>query len=461
MCGYPGPEECLEKAIGDLKDRADKARNQLPRLVFSDCDGKVYDHPSLGMAGRSGRAFVLPLEGELVPLPEGSQLFTMPGRSPVGWDEEEGHFVVLDDAEPDNGETHCLAIAAFLPPGYVRTLIPATKLQEKWPILPLWAYCSVGWRDGKFWITGVQVDPNPHWDPRYFQNDQDLALKVGEFTRNYEGNRLVGQLSRCALEYHCFAAKNVFYRRWECPLPTSPVCNAECIGCLSSQPPESCKASHERIAFVPTVEEVIQVALPHLEKAEDAIISFGQGCEGEPLLQVDLLKKSISALRDSTERGTININTNASIPHSVERLCRAGLDSIRVTLNSPDSQLYDGYFKPRGYGFRDVMESIQCAKEWGTFVAINLLVFPGVTDREDDVQRLISFIGETDIDMIQMRNLNIDPDFYLEAIDSKADTGIGISEMMDIIRKEFPHLILGYFNRTKEIFSKNSPRESV
>jgi len=46
-------------------------------------------------------------------------------------------------------------------------------------------------------------------------------------------------------------------------------------------------------------------------------------------------------------------------------------------------------------------------------------------------------------------------------MDSKADMGIGISEMMDIIRKEFPHLILGYFNRTKETFPKNSPRESL
>ena len=276
---------------------AGKARDQLPRLVFADCHGKVRDHPYLGMAGRSGHTFVLPEEAELVPLPGGSQLFTMPGRFPVGWDEEAGDFVVLDEAEAEDGETDCLAVAAFLPPGYTRTLLPATKLQPKWPILPLWAYCSVGWRDGKFWITGIRVDPNPHWDPAFFQDDRDLALKVDRFRRDYEGNRLVLQLSRCALEYHCFAAKNVFYRRWECPLPTSPVCNAECIGCLSSQPAESCTASHERIAFVPTVEEVTQVALPHLEEAEDAIISFGQGCEGEPLLQVDLLERSISTLR--------------------------------------------------------------------------------------------------------------------------------------------------------------------
>ncbi len=433
-----------------------RARDSLPRLVFATCDRTVYDHPSLKMAGRSGGSFVLPEEGELVPLPGGSQLFTMPGRFPVGWDEEEGNFVVLDEAEVNQEKTQCLAVAAFLPPGYTRTLLPATELQDQWPILPLWAYCSVGWRDGKFWITGIQVDPNPHWDPLFFQDDENLALRVRRFLKTYKGNRLVTQLSRCALEYHCFAAKNVFYRRWECPLPTSPICNAECIGCLSSQPPESCQASHERINFVPTVEEVIQIALPHLQEAEDAIISFGQGCEGEPILQSDLLEKSISALRDKTDRGTINVNTNASIPRSVDRLCRAGLDSMRVTLNSIDPESYNRYFKPRGYGIGHVVESIQGAKERGIFVAVNLLVFPGVTDQEEELQRLIAFLREMDIDMIQMRNLNIDPDLYLKATNPPGGEAIGISRMTDTIRREFPHLILGYFNRTKETFLGNS-----
>ena len=432
-------------------------REGLPRLVFASCDGKVYDHPSLRMAGRSGDSFVLPEERELVPLPEGSQLFTMPGRFPVGWDEDADDFIVLDEVKIDLAETRPLPLSAFLPPGYVRTLLPATRLQREWSILPLWAYCSIGWRDGRFWISGVQVDPNPHWNPVFFRDDKDLARRVNRFLKTYKGNRLVKHLSRCALEYHCFAAKNVFYRRWECPLPTSPVCNAECIGCLSSQPPESCTASHERIDFVPTVGEVAQVALPHLQEAEDAIISFGQGCEGEPILQVDLLEKSISALRDKTDKGTINLNTNASAPRSVDRLCREGLDSMRVTLNSIEEESYNRYFKPRGYGIEDVMESIRRAKDWGIFVAVNLLVFPGVTDQEGEVEDLISFLRKATIDMIQMRNLNIDPDLYLQSMNPKRGEAIGISEMMDMVRGKFPHLSIGYFNKTKETFPGNPP----
>jgi hypothetical protein len=108
-----------------------------------------------------------------------------------------------------------------------------------------------------------------------------------------------------------------------------------------------------------------------------------------------------------------------------------------------------------------VIESIHRAKELGVFAAINLLVFPGVSDREEEVERLISFVRETQIDMIQMRNLNIDPDLYLQAIAPGGGEKIGISKMMDMIRGEFPHLILGYFNKTKETFFHNPLRDSA
>ncbi|MCJ7642251.1 MAG: radical SAM protein, partial [Desulfobacterales bacterium] len=261
---------------------------------------------------------------------------------------------------------------------------------------------------------------------------------------------LLRQLSRCALEYRCFAAKNVFFKRWECPLPTSPSCNANCLGCISLQPSECCPASQERIDFVPTVDEVVSVAFPHLEKAEDAIVSFGQGCEGEPLMQWQLLERSIWKLREKTDRGTINLNTNGSYPGRVEQLCDAGLDSIRVTLNSPSPKLYACYHQPRGYTFKEIVASLIAAKGKGIYTSINLLVFPGLTDREKEVERLIALIRRTDLDLIQMRNLNIDPDLYLEAMGR--GEGIGISQMIDVLKAEFPSLQFGYFNRTKESF---------
>ncbi|MCJ7642312.1 MAG: radical SAM protein, partial [Desulfobacterales bacterium] len=206
-----------------------------PNLVFSDPKGKIFNHPHLRWVGRSGNRIVLPDPSEWVPLPRGSQLFSMPGRIPIGWDEENESFVPVRTLTTGRKGVDCTAVAAFLPPGYVRTLLPATHQREDAPVLPLWAYSSVGWKNGRFWATGLLIDPDPHWHPKYFENDRLLRNKVDALLKKNSQNRLLRQLSRCALEYRCFAAKNVFFKRWECPLPTSPSCNANCLGCISLQ----------------------------------------------------------------------------------------------------------------------------------------------------------------------------------------------------------------------------------
>ena len=291
------------------------------------------------MAGRSGDSIVLPDRAELVPLPRGSQLFTMPGRF-LSDGMKRINASLLRRGSRYGEEVDCTAVAAFLPPGYVRTFLPATRRRPKGPVLPFWAYSSVGWREEGFGQQGFSSTLILTGTRSFFRTigpPEEGPRVLKEKTRN----RLLRQLSRCALEYHCFAAKNVFFRRWECPLPTSPVCNADCLGCISLQPSECCPASQERICFVPTVEEVVGVALPHLERAQDAIVSFGQGCEGEPMMQWRLLERSIRRFRERTDRGTINLNTNGSLPEKVTRLCEAGLDSVRVTLNSSRPRLFD------------------------------------------------------------------------------------------------------------------------
>jgi pyruvate-formate lyase-activating enzyme len=167
-------------------------------------------------------------------------------------------------------------------------------------------------------------------------------------------------------------------------------------------------------------------------------------------MQWRLLERSIQKLKERTHRGTINLNTNGSFPKRVERLCKAGLDSIRVTLNSPHSKYFRQYHRPKGYTFKDVMDSLALAKELGIFTSINLLVLPGFTDREEEVEGWAELIGRTYLDLIQMRNLNIDPDLYLKEMGR--GEGMGISKMIEVLKGEFPSLQFGYFNRTKENF---------
>ena len=63
---------------------------------------------------------------------------------------------------------------------------------------------------------------------------------------------------------------------------------------------------------------------------------------------------------------------------------------------------------------------------------------------------LIELIQRTRVDLVQMRNLNIDPDLYLASVGR--GEGMGISRMIDRLQEEFPTLQFGYFNRTKENF---------
>ena len=77
----------------------------------------------------------------------------------------------------------------------------------------------------------------------------------------------------------------------------------------------------------------------------------------------DVLQRSIRMVRGKTSKGMINLNTNASRPKVIARLFDAGLDSIRVSLNSAQIDYYTRYFKPRDYTFVDVMQSIKIAKK--------------------------------------------------------------------------------------------------
>ena len=191
----------------------------------------------------------------------------------------------------------------------------------------------------------------------------------------------------------------------------------------------------------------------HLNEAADPIISFGQGCEGEPITQWKRISEAIAAIRAQTKQGTINLNTNGSVPQWVEAICTSGLDSIRISLSSARKDLYDRYYRPQNYCFADVVESIRRARERGVFTMINYLIFPGITDQREEVEALVKIIEETQPHLIHFKNLNIDPDFYLKAMEATGEAGIGIRKVKEILAAEFPQLQFGYYNRTKENFT--------
>jgi pyruvate-formate lyase-activating enzyme len=177
------------------------------------------------------------------------------------------------------------------------------------------------------------------------------------------------------------------------------------------------------------------------------VVSFGQGCEGEPLTAADLIEEAVRAIRRRTARGTINMNTNASSPGRIEHLFSAGLDSIRVSLNSAREKVYSAYFRPKGYGLDAVEESLLTARRMRRFSSINYFVFPGVTDDPGEFRAFTGLLTAARPDLIQWRNLNLDPEWYWEtAAPFSNGRPLGVATVMDRIRERFPALRYGYYN---------------
>jgi wyosine [tRNA(Phe)-imidazoG37] synthetase (radical SAM superfamily) len=426
-------------------------------MVYARADGTILDHPELLMAGVGGGAPRPVRDDERVALPRGSDLFLLPGRVPIGLDPRTGAAVEWDG----DGEDVC-AVAAFLAPAWTMFLHPAYRTRPGAPALPLFAYSAAGFADGQLWATGMRVDEDARQDPWRFDAKR-LKRQVARGLRAMEGNLVVQQLETCALTYGCRAAQNFFIGRHEAPIPTSVACNSKCIGCISLQPDGEFRASHDRIRRAPTPGEIADLAVAHIERVPGGVVSFGQGCEGEPLLGRDLLPAATRLIRERTARGTVNVNTNGSLPGVVDAMCAGGLDAIRVSMNSARPEVYDAYYRPRKYTFEDVKETLRVMRRRDRYRSINYLVFPGLTDTDEELDAISAFVEETDLDLIQMRNLNIDPELYRERMPAgSVREGFGIGELMRRLSARFPHLRYGYFNPARETYARwraETPRE--
>jgi pyruvate-formate lyase-activating enzyme len=423
----------------------------MPRLLFADDRGTVYDHPTLHAAVRTGDD-VGPTAEKPVALPDGATLCLLPGRRPVGIDPETGAVAVLDRVKVGRRSFVPHAVGATLPPGFTRTLLPAAARPPlatvaEAPVLPQWAYTAAALGEDGPVAWALHTDRRRHWDPSRHSTG-DLPARVEALVAT--GNPIYRQLARCALEWRCFTAQNTFYARDEGAIPSSASCNAACVGCLSEQDEGMPPSSHERITRPPTAEEMADLAVRHLEGASGRVmVSFGQGCEGEPLTRWKELERAIRLVRARTRRGSIHANTNGSLPDALARLCDAGLDSVRISLNSATPALYGAYYRPSGYAVEDVIRGIRTAKRKGAYVALNLLTFPGVTDRAGEAERLCEVVARTQVDQVQTRPLAIDPDVYMAIARAHAAPGpaLGIPALVRGLKRARPGLVVGNFSR--------------
>lgn len=417
------------------------------QLLVSDTKGKIYSIPQFEAIGMKAGCFFRLKTSELIKLPSPSRLFLLPHRTPIAYDPAQKCLTDLDKNTFFKKTKKCFSLAAFTPPGYTVTYNASYQERNNPKMLPLFSYAACAFHKGEFYVAAVKVDNDKRHDLRSIDMEK-VRKNVIKFRRVFARNRLVRHLEKCALRYNCPNAQNFFLSRYEAPLPTSPACNASCAGCISFQAPGRCPATQPRIRFIPTPEEIRDIAVFHISNTKSPIVSFGQGCEGEPLLAGDIIEKSIWLIRGKTKKGMININTNASKPKIIARLFDAGLNTMRVSMNSVRPEYYIRYYKPRGYSFNDVTKSIQVAKSKGGFVSINYLTMPGFTDSNEEFKALNVFLRKYKINMLQWRNLNYDPLRYFKELKIAIPPGqmLGIRPIMRTLRQTFPAIRMGYFN---------------
>ncbi|MCJ2164859.1 MULTISPECIES: radical SAM protein [unclassified Pseudodesulfovibrio] len=408
-----------------------------PRMLFASPDGEIFDHPEYLLMIRRGEEFSLPRPDEIMPLPAESEFFMLPGRHAMGYSQESGQVEVMEE----------LAVAAFACPGNTVTGIAAYESDEDAPILPLLSYAAIGYENGKFWVCAKKVDEDKR---QVFDHIPPDRIEAGahQLISEMPGNRLISHLAGCALTNGCPAAKNLALGRFECPLPTSQACNAECVGCISHQPEDSGFPSPQcRIAFRPTAKEIVEVMRRHESRERRPIFSFGQGCEGEPLLEAELICDAIKEYRSTGGTGTVNVNTNGSRHQAIPALKIAGVNSIRVSLNSARKGPYEAYYRPKNYSFDDVRETIAKAHDVGMHVSLNLLYFPGITDTEEEFDALVELGESCRYDFVQLRNLNLDPELYLKLMAPFGHSpSMGFMNFKKRLKKALPWIEYGYFN---------------
>jgi pyruvate-formate lyase-activating enzyme len=429
-----------------------KTKTDLLTALVANADGEIFElegYAALGMAGDT--KIPLTLENTCN-IPYGSEMMFLPERRPVLFSQGKGRIETLSENPYVSGQ-QLFPVTAFNSPGYVISCLAAYVETPEARTLPLFSYGAVGWHRGKFRSAVIRVDRERRQDLRLMKPNA-VAAGIGKMRKQMPANRLRSHLEKCALQFGCPAAKNFFLSRYEAPLPTAQQCNARCLGCLSLQNDSDIPHSQDRIGFTPAPEEIAEVALAHIKRVDKSVVSFGQGCEGDPLLTADVIAQAIRLVRSETDRGTINMNTNASLPQALQKVIDAGLDSVRISMNSTRENCYHAYFRPKGYRFSDVLKSIELALASGLFVAVNYLNCPGFTDTPLEIEALRRFLKRYPIHMIQWRNLNFDPLRYFNIMSDVASNGtpIGIENLLGQIRREFPDVKFGYFNPPKEKF---------
>jgi len=162
VLSYPTAErQAAEHVLEPMGCKGIRARHQdqggiaaRAGLAYSDAGGRVYvDQTSAPLA--DGGFVRTPRGEELIPAPPGTVAVMLPGRVPL---------VDLGEWKAERRT----ALAALLPAGYTRLLLPAYRERSAAPTLPLFGYTFACAVDETLYVGAMKTDEGEDWTPRYF-----------------------------------------------------------------------------------------------------------------------------------------------------------------------------------------------------------------------------------------------------------------------------------------------------
>ncbi|HQY41689.1 MAG TPA: radical SAM protein, partial [Ferruginibacter sp.] len=134
-----------------------------PYLLYSDGKGNIFEDTSLYTTGRTGWEAILVPENEWIELPEGGQMYELPGRRGIGVDVATGQMRICEKG---------WAVAAFIPPAFTGFYIAAYETLPEAPTLPLFCYTATGWYNNKFYVPAIRIEKDIRQEHAGFNTDE-------------------------------------------------------------------------------------------------------------------------------------------------------------------------------------------------------------------------------------------------------------------------------------------------
>src|SRR6202040_13662 len=126
------------------------------RPLVARPDGELEVLGGFRTAARSGGRVVKLELSETIPLPEGTTLMHLPGRRALALDAKD---------RPVDIEADLLPVAAVLPVGHLRTMVPASRPLPGSRRLPLYGYAAVVEHHDELRVAALSTDGFGWWEP--------------------------------------------------------------------------------------------------------------------------------------------------------------------------------------------------------------------------------------------------------------------------------------------------------